>query len=299
MKKSLRTLCLKSLLATSLCSSFSAFAADTLASIKEKQSITIAYREETFPFSYLAGDKKPIGYSIDICMLLVDSLKRELKLPKLAVNYLSVTAETRLKLIAEGKADLECGSSTNSPERRNLVNFAIPHFFANVRMLVRDDTAIKNWADIKGKTLVLTSGSSTAKVLASKAKTKDLKYTVVNAPNHQASFALLENAKADAFVMDDVLLYALRAESKKANKFTITGEVLSTQTYSIVLRKDDPNFKKFVDKELANEMINGSVTKIYDKWFKQPTPPKAINLEMPMNRILTDQLRFPTDQHLE
>ncbi|MFZ6747888.1 amino acid ABC transporter substrate-binding protein [Undibacterium sp. Ren11W] len=299
MNKALSTLCLKSLLAASLCSSLTALAADTLTSIKEKQSVTIAYREETFPFSYLAGDKKPVGYSIDICMLLVESLKRELKLPKMNVNYLAVNAENRLKAIADGKADLECGSSTNNQERRNLVNFAIPHFFANVRMLVRNDTAIKNWPDIKGKTLVLTTGSSTAKVLAEKAKTKDLKYTVVNAANHQASFALLENSKADAFVMDDVLLYALRAESKKPKTFIITGDVLSTQTYSIVLRKDDPNFKKFVDKELANEMINGTVGKIYGKWFKQATPPKSINLEMPMNHLLTDQFRFPTDQHLE
>jgi ABC-type amino acid transport substrate-binding protein len=232
-------------------------------------------------------------------MLLVESLKRDLKLPKLNVNFLPVSAENRLKAVADGKADLECGSSTNSADRRNLVNFAIPHFFANVRMLVRNDSGIKNWPDIKGKTLALTTGSSTAKVLSEKAKTKDLKFTVINGADHQASFNLLETSKADAFVMDDVLLYALRAESKKSNNMSIIGDVLSTQTYSIVLRKDDPNFKKFVDKELANEMINGTVNKIYDKWFKQATPPKSINLEMPINRLLTDQFRFPTDQRLE
>jgi ABC-type amino acid transport substrate-binding protein len=271
-----------------------ASAADTMSKIKTNQSISVAYREATFPFSFLDKKKKPTGYSIEICELLVDAIKRELKEPKLKLTYIPVTAETRMSAVMEGKADIECGTTTNNSERRKQVSFIIPHFYANVRFITRSDSNIKNWTDFNGKPIALIKGSSTAKLLAENPRTKTIKFTAVEAPDHEAAFQLLEKNQAKAFVMDDVLLYGLKAGTKNHAQFTIAGDVLFTQTYAFVVRKDDPQFKDFLNKELARLMVSGEIGKLYEKWFKKPTQPNGINLEMPLNPILLDQMRYPS-----
>ncbi|MFZ6750465.1 amino acid ABC transporter substrate-binding protein [Undibacterium sp. Ren11W] len=284
------TICL---LLTSLSPSY---AADTLARIKETQSITIAHREASVPFSYLSETKKPIGYSVDVCMKLVDAIKKELKLPQLTVNYLLVTPSTRIPAIVEGKADLECGSTTNNAERRKQVAFTIPHFFATTRMVVRSDSGIKNWTDLKSKTVVATKGTTTVKLLNDRDKVRALDLQLIEGNDHQNSFEMVDSGKAAAFPMDDVLLYGLRANSKDPAKFSILGDALSTEPYAIILRKDEPAFKNFIDKEMARLMLEGEITKLYDKWFKSAIPPKGINLNMGMNSLMRDNLRFPSDK---
>ncbi len=271
-------------------------AADTLSNIKESQIITIANREASLPFSYLSENKKPIGYSIDICLKIVDALKKELKLPQLKVNYLLVTGSTRIPSIVEGKADLECGSTTNNTERRKQVAFAIPHFFATSRMLVRADSGITNWTDLKDKTVVTTKGTTTVKLLNDRDKVRSLGLKLLEANDHNNSFSMLESGQVAAFPMDDVLLYGLRANAKDPSKFVIVGDGLSTEPYGIMLRKDDPAFKAFVDRQISNLMSDGEITKLYTKWFQQPVPPKSINLNMPMGLLLRDTIRFPSDK---
>ncbi|MDY7539236.1 amino acid ABC transporter substrate-binding protein [Undibacterium sp. RTI2.1] len=270
--------------------------ADTLSNIKESQTITIANREASLPFSYLSENKKPIGYSIDICLKIVDALKKELKLPQLKVNYLLVTGSTRIPSIVEGKADLECGSTTNNTERRKQVAFSIPHFFATSRMLVRADSGITNWTDLKDKMVVTTKGTTSVKLLNDRDKVRSLGLKLLEANDHNNSFAMLESGQVAAFPMDDVLLYGLRANAKDPSMFVIVGDGLSTEPYGIMLRKDDPAFKAFVDRQISNLMSDGEITKLYSKWFQQPVPPKSINLNMPMGLLLRDTIRFPSDK---
>ena len=278
-----------------LCSSLS-LAADTLTRIKETQTVTIAHREASFPFSYLNDDKKPIGYSMDICLKLVDAIKKELKLPQLNVNYVLVTGSTRIPAIAEGKADMECGSTTNNAERRKQVAVTIPHFFATAKMIVRADSGIKNWTDLKGKKVVTSKGTTTVKLLNDRDKVRGLDLKLLEGSDHNESFGMVESGKADAFTVDDVLLYGQRANAKDPSKFVVVGDSLSTEPYAIMLRKDDPAFKNLLDREMARLMNDGEVTKLYDKWFRKPVPPKGANLNMPMNFLLRDNIRFPTDK---
>ena len=270
--------------------------ADTLSHIKETQTVTIAHREASFPFSYLAANQAPIGYSMDICLKIVDAIKKELKLPQLKTNYLLVNSSSRIPAITEGKADLECGSTTNNAERRKQVAFTIPHFFATVRMAVRNDSGIKNWTDLKNKKVVTTRGTTTVKLLSERDKVRVLGVKFMEGGDHNASFGMVERFQADAFPMDDVLLYGLIANAKDPVKFAVVGDPLSTEPYAIMLRKDDPAFKSLVDKEMARMMNDGEVTKLYDKWFRKPVPPKGANLNMPMGFLLRDNIRFPSDK---
>ncbi|MCH8623057.1 amino acid ABC transporter substrate-binding protein [Undibacterium sp. TS12] len=271
-------------------------AADTLTHIKETQTVTIAHREASFPFSYLGDDKKPIGYSMDICMKLVEAIKKELKLKELNVNYLMVTGSSRIPAIADGKADLECGSTTNNVERRKQVAFTIPHFFATARMIVRADSGIKNWTDLKGKKVVTTKGTTTVKLLNDRDKVRGLDLKLLEGADHNESFSMVENGQADAFTVDDVLLYGQRGNAKDPSKFVVVGDPLSTEPYAMMMRKDDPAFKALIDREMARMMNDGEMTKLYDKWFRKPVPPKGANLNMPMGFLLRDSIRFPTDK---
>lgn len=270
-------------------------AANTMAHIKETQTITIAHRESSVPFSFV-NEGKPVGYSVDLCMKIVDAIKKELKLPQLKVNTLLVNTSTRIPAIAEGKADLECGSTTNNAERRKQVAFTIPHFFATTRMVVRSDSGIKNWTDLKDKKVVTTKGTTTVKLLNDRDKARNLNVRLLEGADHAESFNMVENFQADAFAMDDVLLFGLRAKAKDPEKFSVVGEALSTEPYAIMFRKDDPAFKEFVDKEVSKLMNEGEVTRLYEKWFKKPIPPKATTLAMPMGFLLRDTIRFPTDK---
>jgi len=270
--------------------------ADTLSHIRETQTITIAHRESSIPFSYLADGKVPVGYAVDICTKLADAVKKELKLPQLKINYLAVNPSNRIAAIAEGKADLECGSTTNNSERRKQVSFTIPHFFATTRMLVRSDSGIHNWIDLKDKKVAITRGTTTVKLLNDRDKVRSLNLRFIEGADHAESFGMVEKFEADAFAMDDVLLYGFRANAKNPEKFAVVGDPLSTEAYAMMLRKDDPAFKELIDKEMGRLMTEGEIARLYDKWFKKAIPPRGANLNMPMGMLLRDNLRFPSDK---
>jgi len=273
-----------------------AHAGDTLSKIRETQSITIAHREASLPFSYLDGNKKPVGYAVDLCLKIADAVRRELKLPQLNIRYLPVTPSTRIPAIVEGQADLECGSTTSNAERRKQVAFTIPHFVAAARMVVRTDSGIKNWSDLRDKRVVSTKGTTTVKLLNDRDKVRSLNLKLIEGRDHAESFGMVEKGEAEAFPMDDVLLFGLRASAQNPNGFVVVGDALSAEPYAIMLRKDDAPFKTLVDREMGRIINEGEIYKLYDKWFKNPIPPKGINMNMPMGHLLRDVLRFPTDK---
>ncbi len=277
-----------------------ALAADaggTLAKIREARAITIAHREASIPFSFVGQDGKPAGYAVDLCLKLAEAVRRELQLPQLKVNYLPVTSANRIEAVADGRADLECGSTTNNAERRKLVAFTIPHFIAAVRMAVRADSGIRNWADLRDRRVVTTRGTTTVKLLTERDKVRALNLQLLEGRDHDDSFAMVAQGQAEAFPMDDVLLYGLRASAREPAAFAIVGDPLSAEPYAIMLRRDDPAFKAVVDREMARLIGDGEFVRLYDKWFRAPLPAKSMmNMNMPMSFLLRDTLRFPTDK---
>ena len=270
--------------------------APTLNRIRETGVITLAHREASIPFSYLDANKRPIGYAMDLCMLVVDALRRDSKTPKLRVEYISVTAANRIQMIAEGKADLECGSTTNNAARRKQVAFTITHYYAGARLLTRTDSNIQRLSDVRSKTIVSTRGTTPLAALKTAAEKGLITARIVEGKDHDESFAMLERGEADVFAMDDILLFSLRANSKEPQRWTVVGELLSVEPLSIMLRRNDPDFKRFVDTVLSRAMIDGEVTTLYNKWFLAPIPPKGFNLNIPLSPLMRDQMRFPTDK---
>lgn len=271
-------------------------AGETLKKIRETQTIRIAHREASLPFSYLDEQKRPVGYAVDLCLKIAEAVRRELNLKQLNIEYVPVTSATRIAATVEGKADLECGSTTNNAERRKQVAFTIPHFIATVRMVARSNSGIANWADLRGKRVVTTKGTTTVKLMNDRDKVRSLGLLLIEGRDHAESFGKVDAGDADAFSMDDVLLYGLRASAKKPDDFIIVGDSLSAEPYAIMMRKDDSEFKRVVDREMARLINEGELLRFYDKWFQQPIPPKRINLHMPMSYLLRDTLRFPTDK---
>ena len=267
----------------------------TLQRVRDAGVITLAHRESSTPFSYLDGNKRPIGYAMDLCMKVVEALRRELKLPSLRVEYLAVTPAQRIPVIVEGKADLECGNTTNTAARRKQAAFTVTHFFAGGRLLVRADAGIQRLADMRGKTIVANAGSTHAAFL-NKAKEKGVfSGTIVEAKDADAAFAELNAKRADAYLHDDIVLYALRANSTEPKQWDIVGEFTTVEPLAIMLRRDDPEFKKFVDTTLGRAMVDGEVLPLYRKWFQGPIPPKGVTLGIPLSPLLREQFTFPSD----
>ncbi|MFC5475683.1 amino acid ABC transporter substrate-binding protein [Paraherbaspirillum soli] len=270
-------------------------AGDTLAKIRESQSITIAYREIP-PFSFTNEDRHVVGYAIDLCLKIADAVKRELKLPELKVRYLAADTSTRFPSIIEGKADLECGSTTNNAERRTRVGFTIPHFFSGVRMVVKTDSGIKNWPDLKDKTIVVTKNTTTTDLINGRNNVRALNIKLVEGRDDKESFSFVEQGKADAYAMDDVVLYSMRSNATSPDAFAVVGDPLSIEPYSLMFRKGDPAFKKLVDHEMARLIHEGEFKKIYAYWFTQPNGPNHTNMKMPMSYLLRDSLAYPSDK---
>ncbi|QYY30641.1 MULTISPECIES: amino acid ABC transporter substrate-binding protein [Cupriavidus] len=269
--------------------------APVLNHIQQTGVIRIAHRESSVPFSFVA-DGKPVGYAVDLCLKIADAVRTSLHLPGLRVEWVPVTPANRIPAIVEGKADLECGSTTNNRERREQVAFTIPHYIAGSRMIVKTDSGISKWADLRGKTVVSTSGTTPLAMLRKMDEGKVMQWRLVEAKDHAQAFAMVEAGKADAFVMDDVLLYGLRANASRPGDFKVTGEMLTIEPYAIMLSKSDPEFKKLVDKTLIAAVYDQETPRLYKKWFQAPIPPHGITLDIPMSYLLRDSFKFPSDK---
>ncbi|MGZ9030818.1 MAG: amino acid ABC transporter substrate-binding protein [Burkholderiaceae bacterium] len=269
----------------------------TLARIRDTGVITVAYREASIPFSYLDQNKRPVGYAMDLCMRVVESLRRDLKMPSLRVELLSVTPATRIGAIKEGKADLECGSTTNNAARRRDVGFTVTHYYAGAKLLTRTDSGISRLSDLRGKAIVSTRGTTPLAALRA-AEEKGIigGARILEGKDHDESFAMLERGEVQAFAMDDILLYSLRATAKDPKAWAVVGEFITVEPLAIMLRRDDPEFKKYVDTVLSRAMIDGDVRSLYNKWFLSAIPPKGVNLGIPLSPLMRDQLSFPTDK---
>jgi len=267
----------------------------TLKKIKETGAITLGHRDASIPFSYFDDKQAAIGYAMDLCGKIVDAVKAELKMPNLQVKLNPVTSATRIPLMANGTVDLECGSTTNNLERQKQVSFTITHFVTANRFVSKKAANLKTLDDLKGKTVVSTSGTTNIKQITELNGQKNLGITILPAKDHAEAFLMVETGRAVAFFMDDILLYSLVANSKTPSEWTISADALSIEPYGIMLRKDDPSFKKVVDGAMTSLYKSGEINKIYAKWFLSPIPPKGINLNVPMSEVFKHVVAKPTD----
>ena len=287
---------LKAAVAALACSLIGAPAfAQTIDKIKQTGAITIGHRDASIPFSYYDDQQKVIGYSMDICNRVVDDVKKALNMPNLKVNYQLVTSANRIPLMANGTIDLECGSTTNNIERQKQVGFTNTHFVTANRWVAKKSSNIKSLNDLKGKTIVSTAGTTNIKQITEINAAQNLGMNIVSANGHPEAFQMVETGRAVAFVMDDILLYSLAAQSRSPADYEISAVALSVEPYGIMVRKDDPAFKKIVDDSTANTYKSGAINAIYDKWFLKPIPPKGLNLNVPTSAPLKKVFAAPTD----
>ena len=268
----------------------------TLDKIKSTGAITLGYRESSFGFSYLDANLKPVGYSMDICYKILDAVKAKLGLTDLKVSYQAVTSGNRIPLVQNGTVDLECGSTTNLVERQKLVAFSPDIFRYNVRMLVKKDSGIKGIADLQGKAVATTTGTTSFRLLRQADKASNLEITNVPGKDHTESFLLVQGDKAAAFVLDDILLAGQMANARDPQNYEIVGESLRTENQALMLRNDDPAFKQLVDETVAGMMKSGEMEKLYNKWFMSPIAPKGININYPLNAETRDAFANPTSK---
>ncbi|MGH7302706.1 MAG: amino acid ABC transporter substrate-binding protein [Candidatus Rokuibacteriota bacterium] len=267
----------------------------TLKKIKETNTITLGHRDASIPFSYFDDKQAAVGYAMDLCGKIVDAVKAELKMPGLQVKLNPVTSATRIPLMANGTIDLECGSTTNNLERQKQVAFTITHFVTANRFVSKKAANLKTVNDLKGKTVVSTSGTTNIKQITEINGQQNLGITILPAKDHAESFLMVETGRAVAFFMDDILLYSLVANSKTPSEWVISADALSIEPYGIMLRRDDPSFKKVVDGAMTSLYKSGDINKIYAKWFLAPVPPKGINLNVPMGDVFKRVVAKPTD----
>lgn len=267
----------------------------TLAKIKETGTITVGHRDSSLPFSYYDDKQQVVGYAMELCNKIVDAVKTNLDMPNLKVALNPVTSATRIPLMANGTVDLECGSTTNNLDRQKQVAFTITHFVTANRFVSKKANNLKTIADLKGKTVVSTSGTTNIKQINEMNTAQNLGMTILPAKDHAEAFLMVETDRAQAFVMDDILLASLAASSKDPSLYQISEEALSVEPYGIMLRKDDPAFKKVVDDAMTQIYKSGEINGIYDKWFLNPIPPRGITLNIPMGAAFKAVVENPTD----
>ncbi len=268
----------------------------TLQKIKDSGTIVVGYRDSSIPFSYVADDpNQPMGYAHDLEMKIVEGIKENLNMPDLKVRYNLITSQTRIPLVQNGTVDFECGSTTNNVERQEQVAFSNGFFEIGTRLLTKADSGITGFDDLAGKRLVTTAGTTSERYIRQYVDEKSLDTDVISAKDHGEGFLMLENGRADAFMMDDVLLAGEKAKAKNPDEWVIVGEPQSFEIYGCMMRKDDPEFKTVVNDALNKTFSSGEINSIYDKWFLNPIPPKNVNLNFEMSDNLKALIANPHD----
>ncbi|MBC7994650.1 MAG: amino acid ABC transporter substrate-binding protein [Rhizobacter sp.] len=272
-----------------------AWAGPTLDHIKQSGKIVIAHRESSVPFSYVV-DKQPMGYAVELCLKLAEAVRKKLALKVLKPEYLQVTPANRIAMVADGKADLECGSTTNNSERRQKVAFTVPHYITGARYLVRADSKFEDLPNFEKKKLVSTKGTTPLKAIDQANKERLLGIEILEAPDHARAVEMVEKGEADGFAMDDVLLYGLMAGRADPSKLKVVGKFLTIEALAIMLPKNDPELKAILDDEMKRLISTREAHAIYERWFLKPIPPQNTALSLPMNYLLKDFWKYPTDR---
>ena len=279
---------------------FAAELTGTLKKINDSGTITLAHRDSSIPFSYIAdASGKPVGYSHDIQLAIVEALKKDLNKPDLQVKYNLVTSQTRIPLVQNGTVDLECGSTTNNVERQQQVDFSVGIFEVGTRLLTKKTSGVSDFADLKGKNVVTTAGTTSERLLKAMNADQQMGMNIISAKDHGESFLMLESSRAVAFMMDDALLYGEMAKAKKPADWAVVGTPQSFEIYGCMLRKGDLAFKQVVDRAISTTFSSGDIHAIYATWFQQPVPPKGLTLNFPMSAELQKLIANPTDKAAE
>ena len=279
----------------------SAFAQDsaTLKKIKDTGVIALGHRESSIPFSYYDDKQQVVGYARDVQMAIVDAVKKKLNMPNLQVKDIPVTSQNRIPLVQNGTVDIECGSTTNNKERQQQAAFSNTFFVIGTRLMTKKDSGVKDFADLKGKTVVTTAGTTSERLLRKMNQEKNLGMNIISAKDHGDSFHTLESGRAVAFMMDDALLAGERAKAHNPDEWVIVGTPQSREAYGCMMRKDDPAFKKVVDDAVADFEKSGKADASYKKWFESPIPPKGLNLKFPESDDMKALFKNPNDKAID
>jgi glutamate/aspartate transport system substrate-binding protein len=270
--------------------------AQTLDKVKASGSIAVAYRESSIPFSYLDDKAQPTGFGWEICQRIVDEVRKATGRSDLKVTTQAVTSANRIPLLVNGTIDIECGSTTNNSDRAKQVAFATNYFYTGTRLLVKTGSPVKSVADLKGRKVVSTTGTTNFRIMRALNEERNLGFELIGAKDHAESQLVVASGRADAFAMDDILLYGLAASSANPREWSVVGESIQVEPYAIMLRKDDPTFKALVDGVLARMMDSGEFERLYTRWFQSPIPPRGVNLNAPMPQELRDNLKAKSDK---
>ena len=270
--------------------------ADTLKKISDSGKSTLAYREASVPFRYLSSPGAPVGFAVDISNAVVEAVKKKVNNPALKVELQPVTSQNRIPLLTNGTIDLECGSTTNNTVRGNDVQFAINYFYTGTRLLAKKSSPVNNYADLAKKKVATTSGTTNAQVLRKYNRDNNLDMDLVMGKDHDDSFLLVETGRAEAFAMDDILLFGLMGNARTPADWKVVGDSLQVEPYACMLRKDDPQFQALVNGVIGGMMKSGEFEKLYTKWFMSPIPPRKVNLQLPMSKELRDNLTAQSDK---
>lgn len=264
--------------------------------IKTEKKLVLAHRESSVPFSYLDPQGRPVGYALDVCVQLAKAVQKALSLDRLDVSHLQVTPANRIEAIEKGQAHMECGSTTNNAARRKQVAFTVPHFITGARLLVKADSPIDRIDHPALKKVVSTRNTTPLAALRRVDFERFLKLDIVEADDHERAVQMVEAGQADAFAMDDVLLYGLAAGRTDPKALKVVARFFTTEPLAIMLPRDEPAFKKIIDDEMRRMIYSGEIQRIYHRWFEQPIPPGNVALNLPASYLLRDLWKYPTDK---
>lgn len=267
----------------------------TLAKIKETGTIALGHRDSSVPFSYYDDQQQVVGYAIDLCYNIAEKVKEHLGMDELKIELVPETPATRIPLLANNTIDLECGSTTNNAERQTQVAFTMTHFVVGPRFVSKNESGLNSLEDLAGRTIVSTSGTTPHKLITEINAERNLGINILAAKDHAEAFLMVETDRAEAFFMDDILLYSLAASSKDPSIYKISDEAYGVEPYGIMLRRDDPDFKAVVDAAMVEYYTSGALEETYNKWFLNPIPPRGVNLQVPMSQAFANVVANPTD----
>ena len=257
--------------------------------------LVIAHRESSVPFSYVLPGGRAQGYALDLCLKVAEALRRKTGMKDMPVELVLVNTANRIEMLERGMVDMECGSTTNNAERRTRVAFTIPHFITGARLLVKASSKVERIEDLRGKTLVSTRNTTPLQAAEQANRERLLGMRIVAVAEHARAVEMVEQGEAEAFLMDDVLLFGLAANRPHPGGLKVVGKFMTTEPLAIMLPRNDPEFKRLVDEEMRRLIASRDIHALYDKWFMKPIPPRNTALNLPVSYLLRDFWKYPTD----